>query len=1017
MSKFFCTRILILIVFLSTSICINAQTSLKDETRFPWGTATGGFIQDWLVIGGFPNHNDKGYDTDFLQDHGGELGITPEPGMMHKLPDSATFEWKQYHSPYNYINFFDVLQEGEFNSKVIYAFTKVKRVNDGKVILSFAQNNSNKLWLNGKLVYLSRKDYQAALEDNQIEVDMVKGENSLLIKSVHDGWTWGFRFRVIEPDKFSLIDDFKLSPGIVKNSADDKLVITTDRTLNPEIQKFDVHVKAVAAGGNVAAEIAAKRGEHITFDTKKWPDGAYDIFFRSNDTHEKIMTAYLYWYKGDAIKEARKLLSSVPKNPKTPEDYHHKMLGEMLTQRFNFDPIKIDSSIIEKLYSPLLEYEELLLDQAGKKGSVHAEGFVRLTYIDPVDNTPQFCRAYLPLNYDPKQKWPLVVMLHGYNGANPVYVNWWSIDQRHNDVVDKYPIIYIEPHGRGNTSYLGIGDQDILKCIELAKQKFNVDNDRVYLKGESMGGNGTWNVGTRHPELFAAIAPVYGGFDYHVGLSEEGIAKLSGRALFNTEASSSLSHADALLTTPVFVTHGDIDKSMDVNNSRYIVKTLQRWGYDIRYHEYPGFGHEGIEYYDQLIPWFLEHKRNTDPPKVRVRSADLKYASAHWVKVTQIDNPKSFVTAEAEVLINNTIRLSTEHVLGIELSPPAKLIDPKKPVNVIWNVNDIRNTKVINGKITLGDKSYNPAPVHKTPQLAGTISDLTKTSFAIVIGTIARDSLMTRAINAKAQQFIDYWKNWQKYEPRSMKDVDVTEADMRKYSLYLLGGPAENKVSQRIFERIPFFISDSTITIDGRLFKARDAVLNAIYPNPYNNERYVDIVAATSGAGFCFFDPSNEAISNFDYYIIDGKVPVYSIGATEEKIHVATGFFDCNWKISDAFLMAGDEELRSKCAYTVVNSDLSTKIVGKAKPSVELLKSYEGTYELNPNTKLKILLEQDVLKLVQGQFSTQLLAISDGEFYVKEVNASVSFRKSKTTNDNEMVIYQNGMEIIGNKVH
>ena len=84
-------------------------------------------------------------------------------------------------------------------------------------------------------------------------------------------------------------------------------------------------------------------------------------------------------------------------------------------------------------------------------------------------------------------------MLHGYNGANPVYVKWWSIDLRHNDVVDKYPIIYIEPHGRGNTSYLGIGDQDILKCIELAKQKFNVDNDRVYLKGESMGvvGHGT----------------------------------------------------------------------------------------------------------------------------------------------------------------------------------------------------------------------------------------------------------------------------------------------------------------------------------------------------------------------------------------------------------------------------------------------------------------------------------------------------------------------------------------------
>jgi len=1010
-------KIFILIAFLAASISMKAQTSLKGETRFPVGTATGGFIQDWLVAGGFPYQDDKGYSTDFLQDRGGELSIKPEPGMTHKLPTGETITWKNYHSPYNYINFFDVLQEGEFNTKVIYAFTNVKRENGGKVIVSFAQNNSNKLWVNGKLVHESRNDHQAALEDNQIEVDMMRGENSILIKSAHDGWTWGFRFRIIEQGTFSLIDDFKLSPSIVTTSGTNALVIKTDRTLNPEIQKFDVHIQAVAAGGKVIAEKNATRCEQITFDTKKWHDGVYDIYFRSHDTHGKIMTAYLYWFKGDAVREAKELLSSVPKNPQTPEEYHHRMLGEMLTQRMNFNPDKIDSSIIQKLYSPLLEYEELLLEKAGKQGSIHGEGFVRLSYIDPVDNTPQFCRAYLPLNYNPKQKWPLVVMLHGYNGANPAYVNWWSIDQRHNDVVDQYPIIYLEPHGRGNTSYLGIGDQDILRCIELAQQKFHVDENRVYLKGESMGGGGTWNVGTRHPELFAAIAPVFGGWDYHVGTSEEGIAKLSGPALYRAEAGSSLSHADALLTTPVFVSHGDIDKSVDVSNSRYLVKTLQRWGYDIQYHEYPGFGHEGIEYYDQLIPWFLEHKRNTSPTIVRVRSADLKYASAHWLKVTQLDNPSSFVTAEAEVLINNTIRLSTENVLEMELTPSAALIDSKKSVKVIWNVNDIRDAKVINGKILVRDKNYQPALVHKTPSTAGMISDVATTPFAVVIGTISKDPLMTKAINAKAQQFINYWKTWQKYEPRSMKDVDVSDADMKKYSLCVLGGPMENKVSKRIFERTPFQIADSTITIDGKLFQAKDAVLSAIYPNPYNSERYVNIVAATSGAGFYFYDPSTGDLSSFDYTITDGKVPVYSIGATSEKIRIATGFFDCNWKIHDTFLHVGDESLRSKCASIIVNSDLSTKIVSNVKPSGELMKSFEGTYKIEGGPELRVYFENDGLKVAQGAFSANLLPTSEREFFVTEVNASLAFIKSATTNDYEMVVYRNGTEIKSNKVH
>jgi hypothetical protein len=381
-----------------------------------------------------------------------------------------------------------------------------------------------------------------------------------------------------------------------------------------------------------------------------------------------------------------------------------------------------------------------------------------------------------------------------------------------------------------------------------------------------------------------------------------------------------------------------------------------------------------------------------------------------------LDKPNTFITAEAEVLINNTISLSTENALQIELTPSSKLIDPNKPVKVIWNVNDIRDTKVINGKITLQDKSYKPALLHKTPELAGKISDFATTPFVVVIGTLSKDSLMTKAINTKAQQFISYWKNWQKFEPRVMKDVDVTEADMKKYSLYLFGGPSENKVSKQIFEKVPFQITDNTITIDGRLFKAKDAVLNAIYPHPYNTERYVNIVAATSGTGFCFYDPFNDELSAYDYFITDGKVPVYSIGAVNEKIRIATGFFDCNWKINDALLNAGDENLRSKCASTMVNGDMSTNIVSLIKPSVELMKSYEGTYQLKGGPELKLFLENDIFKVRQGSFIAQLIPTSDIEFYVKEANASISFIKNTTTNDYEMVLYQNGMEVRSDKV-
>jgi len=46
---------------------------------------------------------------------------------------------------------------------------------------------------------------------------------------------------------------------------------------------------------------------------------------------------------------------------------------------------------------------------------------VRLTYLDEADGSAQFCRAYLPTHYSASKRWPLMLELHGFNPANPVY--------------------------------------------------------------------------------------------------------------------------------------------------------------------------------------------------------------------------------------------------------------------------------------------------------------------------------------------------------------------------------------------------------------------------------------------------------------------------------------------------------------------------------------------------------------------------------------------------------------------
>jgi hypothetical protein len=206
-----------------------------------------------------------------------------------------------------------------------------------------------------------------------------------------------------------------------------------------------------------------------------------------------------------------------------------------------------------------------------------------------------------------------------------------------------------------------------------------------------------------------------------------------------------------------------------------------------------------------------------------VRSADLKSASAHWLTVTQRNDPNSFIEAEAEVLLHNTIKLSTENVLEVELTPSNTLIDPQKPVKVIWNVNDIIETRVANGKILVRDNNYHPSLVYKTPKIGGNITEIITSPFAVVIGTISKDSLMIKMINRKSQEFITYWKNWQKYNPRTYKDIELSDAEMSKYSLILFGDAEANLITKKLSHNIPLKISSQEIEITGKTFAAKDA--------------------------------------------------------------------------------------------------------------------------------------------------------------------------------------------------
>jgi len=492
-------------------------------------------------------------------------------------------------------------------------------------------------------------------------------------------------------------------------------------------------------------------------------------------------------------------------------------------------------------------------------------------------------------------------------------VRLWGVDMRHDPYADICGLIILHPHGRLGGWYGTVSERDalqrnVLKCIELARRRFSVDDERIYLVGYSMGGVGLWHIGTRHPELFAAMAPIFGAWDYHILSREKDLAELTDRERFRLERQSSFAQAEALLHTPVFINHGDNDEVVGVDLSRYATRMLQRWGYPVRYWEHPGRGHS-LFCEEVVMPWLLSHRRESDPRRVRIRAADLRSAAAYWVRLEQRQRPCVMMLADVEVMGPNMIRLDTENVLGVSLSPRGCLIDITKPLEVIWNGTDRRTVEFEQGRVTLWAKGYTHSPgrLNKRPGLAGPISDVINTPFAIVEGTISGDAAMRRKCRQAALLLARHWKRVQHWSSRYFKDTAIAEADMAGYSLILIGGPDDNLVVQKLKSKLPLEISKNKMVVDGRAFKASDAVIQMIYPHPLNADRYVVITAANSAVGMSLATPrrhpkwdgvgnmpliqylpsSGESVQegdDVDFVIADGSVAHEKEGGQENKV-------------------------------------------------------------------------------------------------------------------------------------
>lgn len=232
---------------------------------------------------------------------------------------------------------------------------------------------------------------------------------------------------------------------------------------------------------------------------------------------------------------------------------------------------------------------------SGKDPFLGITGFFERAYLSETDGTLDSYLIYVPKRYDSEKFYPLIVMLHGY-GEGAYLPQFSAVHNSFLEACENHQIIMAAPNGKHKipyvSNYMNEGEQDVLQVIQRVRQSYAIDPGRIYLTGLSMGGFGVWYLGSRHPGLFAALAPVCG---YGSG-----------------QWKSIAVEIDALKNLPVMTFHGDMDGTVPVSETRTLVKRMQDKGYPVIYHEFPGVGHNAWDYAyqgDTMVKWFLKQRK------------------------------------------------------------------------------------------------------------------------------------------------------------------------------------------------------------------------------------------------------------------------------------------------------------------------------------------------------------------------------------------------------------------------
>ena len=609
---------------------------------------------------------------------------------------------------------------------------------------------------------------------------------------------------------------------------------------------------------------------------------------------------------------------------------------------------KYTAADVDLLNSGLRRCRERL-DAINNESSATAQrpGKSVLGFQSAVDDSVQPYGLIVPDNYNPNTPMRLDVVLHG--SSRPVGMSelrfMARFDEGDTPETSHRPAVRAEtaaspsensvptwielhPLGRVENCYRWAGETDVFEAIENVCRRYNIDRSRIVLRGMSMGASGTWHLGLKHPDRFAALGPYCGYVDTH-RFSETPIPNfirvgpLPAHQELGLHLLDSVDYAANAGVVPTVACMGEKDVFFQAHV--LMEAAMQREGLVMTNLISPGTGHviDPVTQADQLRR-IAEHLNAGPrrPTELRFVTWSLKYSRCHWLEILKLNQHYSRAEVRAhladQMLVIDTVQNIQRFAVDLELLPsrPKRL----KVGDAVFETPAASRRlylELFHGHWSLSEtESGVPSSAErhspeKRPGLQGPIDDAFCTPFLCVRGTGTPWNATVQSYSDRSlQRFSAEWKQYFRGDLPVKDDTDVTVEDIERCNLILFGDPGSNSLIARVLPALPIEWTRESLTVNGRGVTAETHLPALIYPNPLSSSapdqpslapvphRYVVL---NSGHTF-----RKEDLAAFNYLLFPRwgdwallKLDESSPAATDSPLleHVLdVGYFDEEWQ-------------------------------------------------------------------------------------------------------------------------